>query len=187
MLKERIAKGVRIQGLFGLISDGKDPFDASWSFSSNLLSANVIKFYPDRSGKHPIKVLPYKRGENSSTAMMGGEVVSGEFTGCIMGVYKEGGVVNVNHVDTEKDGAGDTPHKEAWTRKKGQNGFQLLNEFSTLGEIPKYINGMSDSKLSKYGTGIVILCVASPTAQYTITRAVCFRDKSHDYKVLEVL
>jgi hypothetical protein len=30
---------------------------------------------------------------------------------------------------------------------------------------------MKDKKLMKYGTGIVILCVASPTRYYSITKA----------------
>jgi hypothetical protein len=58
------------------------------------MSPNVITFYGTDSGKKAVRILPYKRGENSSTPMTGVEVISGEFTGCIMGIYKQGGVVS---------------------------------------------------------------------------------------------
>lgn len=187
MLSERLAVGVRITGLFDLISDGRPPMDASWSFERNLLSANVISFQAGRGGGHVITVLPYRRGENASTPMTGGEVISGEFTGCIMGVYREDGIAKVNHVDTEKNSDDEMPQKDAWEAQKASDGFELFNEASTQGEIPKYIDGMSDSKLSKYGTGLVVLSVASARQGYPIQRAMVFREKNHDYKVLKIL
>jgi len=141
MLKDEIKKGVKIVGLFDLISKGADPLDGSWTVTKNLMSSNVITFYGNNFGKKPVRVLPYKRGENSSTPMTGVEVISGEFTGCIMGIYKQGGVVSVNHVDTEVDGNGLLLQKDAWAAQKGTSGFQLYNEHSTKGELPKFFNG----------------------------------------------
>jgi len=185
MLKDDIKKGVKIVGLFDLISKGADPLDGSWTVTKNLMSSNVITFYGNNSGKKPVRVLPYKRGENSSTPMTGVEVISGEFTGCIMGIYKQGGVVSVNHVDTEVDGNGLLPQKDAWAAQKGTSGFQLYNEHSTKGELPKFFNGLSEKKLQKYGTGMIIICVASPS-DHAITRAIVYRDGQHEYKVLDV-
>lgn len=187
MLKDYLKQGVRIEGLFDLISKGQDAFDGSWNYETHLTSPNTITFLADDSGKHPVRILPYKRGQNASTPMAGGEVISGEFTGCIMGVYKDHGVATVNHVDTEKNGDGEMPQKEAWQKLKLTSGFELFNECSTQGMIPSLIRGLKDKKLLKYGTGIVILCVASPTKYYSITKAAVFRDSDHNYKVLKIL
>lgn len=188
MLKDYIKQGVKIEGLFDLISTGKDAFDGSWTFESHLTSPNCIRFFGDgSSGKHAVRILPYKRGENANTPMAGDEVISGEFTGCIMAVYKNLGLATVTHVDTEKNDEGLMPQKDAWEALKHQSGFELFNESSTKGLIPQFIAGMSDKKLREYGTGIVILCVASPTKYYSITRACCYRDSAHNYKVLKIL
>lgn len=187
MLKDYLKQGVRIEGLFELISKGQDAFDGSWTFETHLTSPNLIKFAADDSGANPIRILPYKRGQNASTPMAGGEVISGEFTGCIMGVYKDQGLAMVNHVDTEKDGDGRMPQKDAWQKLKQTSGFELFNECSTAGIIPNLIRGLKDRKLMKYGTGIAILCVASPTRYYSITKAAVFRDLDHSYKVLKIL
>jgi hypothetical protein len=152
MLKDEIKKGVKVVGLFDLISKGADPFDRTWTLTKNLMSSNVITFYGNTSGKKPVRILPYKRGENSSTPMTGVEVISGEFTGCIMGIYKQGGVVSVNHVDTEVDGLGQLPQKDAWETQKGSSGFQLYNEHSTKGELPKFFNGLSEKKSTRCST-----------------------------------
>jgi hypothetical protein len=185
MLRDEIRKGVKITGLFDLISRGADPFEGSYTLTKNLMSSNVITFSGNTSGKKGVRILPYKRGENASTLMTGVEVISGEFTGCIMGIYKEGGAVKVNHVDTEVDGHGQLLQKDAWETQKGSSGFQLYNEHSTKGELPKFFNGLSERKLQKYGTGMIIICVASPS-DHAITRAIVYRDSSHDYKVLDV-
>jgi hypothetical protein len=186
MLKTHLKKGVRVEGLFELIADGKDPLDAHWTVAKNIFSSNVIRFAQGTTGGTPIKVLPYKRGQNSSTPMAGTEVISGEFSGCIMGVYTQGGAAMVNHVDTEKDGAGEMPLKVAWEQMKASSSFQLLNEFSTKGVIPGYIEGLSEKKIARYAIGIVVLCVASPTATYEITRVIVFRNEHHAYQVLDV-
>jgi hypothetical protein len=187
MLKDYLKQGVRIEGLFELISTGRDASEGSWNFESHLTSRNVIRFFDDDSGKHPVRILPYKRGTNAATPMAGCEVISGEFTGCIMGVYKNQGIAMVNHVDTEVNGDGEMPQKGAWEKFKQRNDVELFNESSTKGLIPKFITGLSEKKLREYGTGIVILCVASPTKYYSITRAAVYRDSSHCYQVLKIL
>lgn len=187
MLKDFLKQGVRIEGLFDLISKGQDAFDGSWTFESHLTSPNLIKFFGDTSGAHPVRILPYKRGQNAATPMAGDEVISGEFSGCIMGVYKDQGIAMVNHVDTQKDGLGQMPQKAAWDAMKRRNDIELFNESSTAGLIPKLITGMTDKKLLKQGAGISILCIASPTKYYSITRIAVFRDQNHIYKVLKVV
>jgi len=42
-----------------------------------------------------------------------------------MGIYKQGGVASVNHVDTEIDGHGLLPQKDAWEATKATSGFVL--------------------------------------------------------------
>ena len=76
-------------------------------------------------------------------------------------------------------GFGKMPQKTAWeARKKGGVGFKLLNECSTLGKLPTFFESLSDKKLAKYGSGITILCIASPTTNHAITCAVVYRDSA---------
>ena len=187
MLADHISTGVKITGLFDLLSDGRPAMEASWTFQKNRLWPNVISFSAGTGTGNKISVLPYRRGKNAEVAMTGLEVISGEFTGCIMGVFRRDGSTVVNHVDTEKDSDGEMPQKAAWESEKSRDGFELIAEASTLGEIPKYVEGLSDKKVAKFRTGLVVLCIASPAPGHSITRVLVFRDESHNYKVLKVL
>ncbi|HEY5808139.1 MAG TPA: hypothetical protein VIT67_09245 [Povalibacter sp.] len=187
MLKDYIKQGVRIEGLFDLLNSERDAFDGSWTFEMHEIQGRILKFFADGSGTHPVRVLPYKRGENASTPMAGDEVISGEFSGSIMGVYKDRGIAMVTHVDGEQDEDGGAPQKAAWEHRKRESGFELFNESSTQGLIPRLVAGLTDKRLMQRGTGIVIVCVASPTKYYSITRAAMFRDRDRNYKVLKIL
>ena len=54
MLKDEIKKGVKIVGLFDLISKPTPPLHGSWTVTKNLMASNVITFYPNQSGKKPV-------------------------------------------------------------------------------------------------------------------------------------
>ncbi|MGH7347741.1 MAG: hypothetical protein ACREK4_22740 [Candidatus Rokuibacteriota bacterium] len=183
MLKDEIRQGVTIRGLKDMLNLQTPPFEGYWT-----LENDTITFSKDPGGTK-IKILPYKQRENSSVPMSGLEVISGEFTGCIMGIYKKDGVVHVNHVDTAEDSFGSRPQKEEWETMKKGAGFQLFKEHTTKGEVPGYIFGtLSAEQRKEHGTSIVMLCVASPagssaTNSYSIARAVVRKD-GKDYKVL---
>lgn len=187
MLKDYIKQGVRIEGLFDLLNSERDAFDGSWTFEMHEIQGRTLKFFGDGSGTHPVRVLPYKRGENARTPMAGDEVISGEFSGSIMGVYKDQGLATAIHVDSEPEEDGSTPQRAAWEEQKRDSGFELFNESSMQGLIPKLIAGLTDKRLMQRGTGLVIVCVASPTKYYNITRAALFRDRDRNYKVLKIL
>lgn len=144
-----------------------------------------MTFYAgSNEGTNRVWLLPYKREANASAIVQGREVISGEFTGCIMSIYKSGGIKQVNHVDTEPDSDGNKPMKDAWEAQKGGDGFELINEFSTTGVIGNYLGSLAPKQLKKLGAGIVMLCMATGD---TIICAIVERNMgSGDYKILDV-
>ncbi|NVN93017.1 MAG: hypothetical protein HXX11_20815 [Desulfuromonadales bacterium] len=68
-------------------------------------------------GNTPFLWLHYFPGQISEIELHGGEdVLSGEFSGCWMVVYRKGGAIRVGHIGTTQDPKKDLPLKEAWTK-----------------------------------------------------------------------
>lgn len=155
------------------------PISGSWTYTKGgvFFGTNTVTFYNDQTtGENPIAILPYRNGCNNQTEISGGEVISGEFNGCIMRVYKDDadGLVYVNHVDTAP-GEGDArPGEDAWVAQKAAPGISLLNEFSTNNVISQL---MGSSKSTKF-LNQFLLCIATPqSGDYPITAFTVERNK----------
>ncbi len=172
MLKDVLKKGVKLVGLFRIIKSGMASSTGSWTLTHNRFSPNVITFFADHSGDHVVRYLPYRLGQNAASDMGGDEVISGEFSGCIMGVYGDAGHVVVNHVDTAKDNTGAQPQKDDWEAAKAEPGFHLLNEHSTHDQLENYLLGPGKGHADPAANRYTILCIASPTAGYDITQVI---------------
>lgn len=55
---------------------------------------------PSKPGQLPVKILPYRTGIINAMTVGTVECISGEFTGCIMTLYREGQALKAGHVDT---------------------------------------------------------------------------------------
>lgn len=201
MLKDAIQKGVYIQGLAALLNSGRPGFIGSWSEGTGdagtgsqdlasrarraLSTPKLLTFYPDGQGQHPVAVLPYRQAMTSHMPMNGHEAISGEFTGCVMGVYQEDGRVEVNHVCTAQPAGPGTP-LQAWDDTVGNPppGFQLLNQDRTAGGVPAYLSNATNDRLRKYNGQFCILCIADPVS-YAIKRAYVGK-RNGVYKVLDI-
>jgi hypothetical protein len=57
---------------------------------------------------------------------MGKETISGEFTGCVMAIYNDGGTTRVCHVDSRQGGARDAPSKTRWAQTRARQASEKL-------------------------------------------------------------
>jgi hypothetical protein len=123
MLANYLKKGYSLQGLSGLLDGGgvvggDEGQKAAGIAGSYSVAGRVVSFFRDRSGDHPVNILPYVAGAISYTQMQGTETISGEFSGCTMAIYNDGGTTRVAHVDTAKNSENLAPSKERWARLK---------------------------------------------------------------------
>ena len=79
----------------------------------------------------PVLLLPWVGNGINYTESTGRDVLSGPFTGCIMAIYKRGGVRRVCHVATPEC-------KDAWAKVKGEG--QVTKEFVPSDKLPKDFN-----------------------------------------------
>ncbi|AKJ29842.1 hypothetical protein [Caldimonas brevitalea] len=191
MLKDVIQKGVLIEGLSTVLTSQQPAGEMGWRLQRNVLSGNVITFAaPPAAGSERVRVLPYVQWETAETDTGGQEVISGEFTGCIMGVYQRaGGNTTAAHVCTAERSDRTTPCLDAWNALKEEADVQLLAEHATGGEVGDYVFGvMDDKRRAKSGRTASMLCIASPSAGggYTITRAMVYKKDTGEYRVLAV-
>src|SRR5262249_5543515 len=94
----------------------------------------------------------------ASQPIAGGEVISGEFTGCVMATYNDGQSLYAAHVDTNKD----TSQRGNWNAQKSGPGFQVVSEVDTTGQLQP-----------EHGNAPVILCVsdsAGAVTQYFVNK-----------------
>ena len=154
MLKTYLKPGVKLLGLSSLINTPKDGFDGCYRVAS-MGTVIAIEFFDARQRKDsasmkPVRILPYRPGMISTVAMGGPEVISGEFTGCVMSVYTKDGGQFAAHVDTNKD----TTQRSAYDSLMKQSGVKLQAEYDTTGKLNAY--PALDAKTR-------ILCLASGT------------------------
>lgn len=119
----------------------------------------------------PVLLLPWVKGGINYTESAGKDVVSGLFTGCIMGVYKRGGVRRVCHVATPEC-------KDAWEKLKGETGVEVIKEFKPSDHLPD----LTKKQLEKGGVEIY----GHVTADDKCFAVICSRDKSMKLSVLTV-
>jgi hypothetical protein len=153
MLSNHLTIGTKILGLSALINSGRPGFDGCYRIVS-IGSTKALEFF-DRapgSGECAVKILPYRPGKVASQPIAGGDVISGEFTGCVMATYNDGQALFAAHVDTNKD----TSQRDAWNTQKGGSGMQVVSEVDTTGKLQQ-----------EHGNGAVILCVSDSAGAVT--------------------
>jgi hypothetical protein len=138
MLKNHLKPGVKLLGLSSLINTPKDGFDGCYRVAS-MGTVIAIEFFDartrtDAATMKTVRILPYRPGMISTVAMGGPEVISGEFTGCVMSVYTKDGGQFAAHVDTNKD----TTQRGAYDSLMKQSGVTLQAEYDTTGKLNEY-------------------------------------------------
>lgn len=148
MLADEMTLGAKLLGLAALINSGRPAFDGCYRVVS-VGATKAIEFFEGNPGpgQRPVKILPYRSGHIAKALMGGGEVISGEFTGCVMATFKEGANNYAGHIDTNKD----TSKRADWDTQKSSGGVELLSEYDTTGKLQP-----------EHGRAI-ILCVADGT------------------------
>jgi hypothetical protein len=193
MLAKRLEKGVVLEGLRPLLINAAPVANTYCTFGEN-----VITFATESSeGATPVQLLPYQGGKNATVTMQGQETISGEFTGCIFGIYREEGVVKATHVDTAASNEDETP-VDQWNTLKASEGVEVLNEYSTAGIVSNYVFGKKDSLKTKVLTAVgkppakldwpnvTSICIASPNEGHAVTCAIVVRE-GQVYKVRKVI
>jgi|GEM_PF-2284121 len=145
MLSNLLTAGTKVLGLSRLINSGRPAFDGCYRVVA-VGGTRAIEFF-DRApgnGEHAVTILPYRSGKIAQAPLGGGEVISGEFTGCVMATFREGGSLFAGHVDTNKD----TSQRANWDARKA-GGAEMIAECDTTGRIQ-----------AEHGAAAVILCVA---------------------------
>lgn len=145
MLSTSMKVGTQLLGLSTLINSGRPAFDGCYRVVG-LGGATVIEFFerPPGNGEHPVRFLPYRTKKIADAALTGREVISGEFTGCVMASFKVGEALYAGHVDTNKA----TSQRAEWDRRKSA-GLEVVSEYDSTGKIQ-----------DAHGAAAVILCVA---------------------------
>ncbi len=138
MLTKQMAKGVKLMGLAELVNSGRPGFDGCYRVLP-VGASIVIEFFEasqraDRASMKPIRILPYRSGMINQVILGGQEAISGEFTGCVMSLFKAGGVLTAGHVDTNPD----TSQRSAYDALLATNGTELVAEYDTTGKLTAY-------------------------------------------------
>ena len=93
VLTTELQPDVLLFGLGPLIGSGRPGFDGHYRVV-RIGPRKAIEFFdgpPMGAGKLPIKILPYRQGEIATvTVGTKDEAISGEFTGCVMTLYRDG-------------------------------------------------------------------------------------------------
>ncbi|MBI2379779.1 MAG: hypothetical protein HYV16_03365 [Gammaproteobacteria bacterium] len=187
MLSSALSNGTLIKGLSRLLDGGgivggdRGQVSERTVLGSYTVTGQTVSFHTeDVEGGAPVNILPYVAGAINYTEMQGRETISGEFTGCSMAIYNFNGSTRVCHVDTAKTSSGDAPSKATWAGIKGQNGFELADEKSTMGMLGDFLGGVPASELGRYAN-LRILCVAAPVEGITSFYVL---KEGQDYRVL---
>ncbi len=150
MLTTDIQPGVLLVGLGPLINGSRPGIDGHYRVV-RIGAQVVIEFFdsvPGGPGEQPVKILPYRTNEINAITVGTGECISGEFTGCVMTLYREGAALKAGHVDTNSD----TTQRAAYDRLKSTGAITVLDEYDTAGKLQQYPHLTGATR---------ILCVAS--------------------------
>ncbi len=149
MLMNLMIKDAVLMGLAPLIGCGAPAFEGYYKIHQ-INGTRAIEFFKGKGptlNSNEVTVLPYQPGKIASANVQAGEVISGEFTGCIMSVYLEDGTLKCAHVDTNLD----NPQRKAYEAKKGNGTFSVRAEDDTTGKLPVLKNVTLNTR---------IICVA---------------------------
>jgi hypothetical protein len=170
MLTKYLKKGCSISGLASLLDGGgvvggDEGQKAAGIAGSYSVAGKAITFFRDRSGDHPVNILPYVAGAISYTQMQGTETISGEFSGCTMAIYNDGGTTRVAHVDTARNSENRAPSQERWASLK-DSGIEVADEVSTTGMFDAFLGSKNAASTPNLHT-LKILAVATPVLGIT--------------------
>ena len=153
MLMDHLTVGAQIIGLRPLIMKRQTATAASYRVR-RIGPITAIEFFDGptatTSGETNITTLPYKVGTINNTPMTGAEVISGEFAGCIMARYKEGGVLKCGHVCTQSGYS----QRDNWNSGVQDGSFTDVTSLDTKGLVANFDRATMNTS---------ILCVASAT------------------------
>jgi hypothetical protein len=178
MLSTTLTKGIKIVGLKPLLTTSAESdsttgsevsrgvVNGSWTYKKNLIAANTVTFYDNQAdGANRVTILPYAPGAINSTELGGDPVISGEFNGCIMAIYKRrgGGEKRVCHVDTDTS----RPKSKAnWEKKVTDKDVEVIKKHSTKDQVAdKALGRPTDDEKLLWGNRLKILCIAEAPDQ----------------------
>ncbi len=169
MLTTDIQPGVLLIGLGPLINGGKPGIDGHYRVV-RIGPQVAIEFFdtpPGAPGDMPVKILPYRTNTINAMTVGTGECISGEFTGCVMTLYKEGDTVKAGHVDTNSD----TSQRAAYDALKSTGRINVLAEYDTTGKLQQYphLTGATRILCVASGTTIIHYFVDKETHNYSAT------------------
>lgn len=151
MLSKSLVIGTRIFGLRPLLMKTQTPTAASYRVVPTG-SGMAVEFsgQPARAGSGSVAIttLPYKVGAINSTPMTGSEVISGEFGGCIMVVYKRDDAMHCGHVCTQSGYS----KRSDWDAGVASGTYKDVKQLDTLGMVA----GLKGATLNTS-----VLCVAN--------------------------
>jgi hypothetical protein len=131
--------------------------------SGDLCQLNIIpnKLY------YGAKYIPFADGGINWIQQDGHDVISYNFTGCLMAQYNDDGVQKVCHVST---GLGKTDCKKKWNERK--KNFSYVKEYRPSDFIPKDMGGLIFAGcygvITTSGTGYAIIIGSNKAMEYTI-------------------
>lgn len=148
MLSDHVQPGVLLVGLAQLINSGRPGMTGSYRVVP-IGAQTAIEFFEDNHADQAVKILPYRPGRIASIGIGANEeVISGEFTGCIMSLYREGGTLKVGHVDTNRD----TSQRDDYDGQRTSGAITVVDEYDSTGKLGAYPQTTGATK---------ILCIAS--------------------------
>ncbi len=152
MLRDLMVPGAKLLGLSSLINIPRQGFDGCYRVQK-IVGGNAIEFFEASTRKdvakmQHVKILTYRPGKISQVPVGGGEVISGEFTGCVMSLFTKDGILSAAHVDTNSD----TSQRDAYTDMLKKAGVNMVAEYDTAGQLMMYPG---------IGPTTVILCLAN--------------------------
>lgn len=149
MLADHLTVGMKLYGLRRFLMQSVNPTSGGYRVVS-AQGMRYIQFAADRiDGRSDIIMLPYRPGEIKSVPMNGEEVISGEFTGCIMAMYNEAGTLKCGHVCT----ASGYSQRATFTGRVDDHTYTNVVQLDTRGMVANYVGATLNTS---------VLCVANP-------------------------
>ncbi|TMM54842.1 hypothetical protein [Sulfitobacter sabulilitoris] len=127
-----------MMGLAELVNSGRPAFDGCYRVLP-VGGSMVIEFFDaatrqDLGTMKKVRILPYRSGMINQVTLGGQEAISGEFTGCVMTLFKKDGALTAGHVDTNTD----TSQREAYAALMSASGNELVADYDTTGKLTSY-------------------------------------------------
>jgi hypothetical protein len=147
MLADHLTIGMKLYGLRQYLMGTPDATAGAYRVV-NEMGLRYIQFSAERvEGRSNIIMLPYRPGQIKTTPMQGEEVISGEFTGCIMTMFNDDGVRMCGHVCTQEG----YTRRADWDEIKGSGVYTDVVERDTVGLVANLAGATLNTS---------ILCVA---------------------------